>query len=100
MQPRLSLEPEAEADLSEAFSWYEDQHPGLGSEFLAEVARVLELIEQAPGRYPIIRGQMRRALVRRFPYAIFYVIDPDLIAVTAVMHGRRDPRRWQTRDKR
>ena len=97
MQPRLLLEPEARADLAEAFVWYEDQRPGLGSEFLAEVARVLENIERGPDAHAIIRGQTRRALVRRFPYAVFYVVDPSIVAVTAVMHGRRDPRRWQER---
>jgi plasmid stabilization system protein ParE len=44
-----------------------------------------------------VRGRTRRALVHRFPYAVFSILDPDLIAVSAVMHGRRDPRRWQTR---
>ncbi len=95
--PRLLLEPEAEADLEEAFGWYEDQRPGLGSEFFAEVARILQAIERTPEQHSIIRGHTRRALVRRFPYAVFFVVDPDLIAVTAVMHGRRDPRRWQER---
>ena len=97
MPPRLLLEPEAEADLAEAFAWYEDQRPGLGSEFFAEVARVLAAIERSPQQFPIIRGQTRRALVHRFPFAVFYVVDPDVIAVTAVLHGRRDPRRWQER---
>ena len=97
MQPRLLLEREARADLAEAFAWYEDQRPGLGSEFFAEVARVLEAIERGPAGHAIVRGQTRRALVHRFPYAIFYVVDPDIVAVTAVMHGRRDPRRWQER---
>ena|SRR5439155_20103283 len=97
MQPRLLLEDEARADLADAFTWYEEQRAGLGSEFLAEVALVLESIEGSPEAYGVVRGQTRRALVRRFPYAVFYVRDPDLIAVTAVMHGRRDPRRWQER---
>ena|ERR671922_190828 len=97
MQPRLLLAPEAQADLAEAFAWYEAQREGLGSEFLAEVALVLERIEQMPAAHAIIRGQTRRALVHRFPYGVFYVLDPDAIAVTAVMHGRRDPRRWQER---
>jgi plasmid stabilization system protein ParE len=97
MPLRVLLEPEARADLAEAFDWYENQRLGLGSEFLAEVARVLESIERNPQEYGIIQGQTRRALVRRFPYAVFYIIDPDLVAVTAVMHGRRDPRRWQER---
>ncbi|HWP36682.1 MAG TPA: type II toxin-antitoxin system RelE/ParE family toxin [Gemmatimonadales bacterium] len=95
--PPLFIEPEADSDLDAAFVWYEEQRPGLGSEFLAEVAHTLALIEEAPERYPVLRGSTRRALVRRFPYAVFYIVDPELIAVTAVMHGRRDPRRWQSR---
>lgn len=94
---RLYVEPEAEADLDVAFTWYEGQRPGLGSEFLAEVAYTFAQVEESPERYPIIRGMTRRALVRRFPYAVFYVLEPDLVAVTAVMHGRRDPRRWEER---
>lgn len=97
MQPRFLLEPEARSDLAEAFLWYDDQRVGLGSEFLAEVALVLERIEQMPESYAVLRGQTRRALVRRFPYAVFYVLDPEVIAVTAVMHGRRDPHRWPER---
>ena len=97
MQPRFLLAPEAKADLADAFAWYEGQRTGLGSEFLAQVALILESIEKAPERYPIVRGATRRALMRRFPYAVFYVLDPDVVAVTAVMHGRRDPRRWQSR---
>ena len=97
MPPPLKLEPWARADVADAFVWYEQQRPGLGSEFLAEVARVLDAIEQHPGQHAIVRGNTRRALVHRFPYGIFYVIDPDEIAVTAVLHGRRDPRRWQGR---
>lgn len=95
--PRLYVEPEAEADIEEAFAWYETQGPGLGSDFLAEIARTFLRIEESPERFAIIRGITHRALVRRFPYAVFYIVEPDLIAVTAVMHGRRDPRRWQER---
>src|SRR2546425_9628278 len=93
MPPRLLLEPEAQADLAEAFAWYEEQRTGLGSEFLAEVAHVLDSIERGPEQHAIVRGQTRRALVRRFPYAVFYVVDPELVAVTRVMHRRRGPRR-------
>src|SRR5574341_869742 len=95
--PPLYVEPEAEADLDAAFTWYEQQRPGLGSEFLAEVAYTFSQVEESPKRYPVIRGMTRRVLVRRFPYAVFYVLEPDVIAVTAVMHGRRDPRRWEER---
>jgi len=97
MKPRLFVEEAARADLADAFRWYEGQRAGLGSEFLAAVAVVFERIEENPMAYPIIRGITRRVLLRRFPYSVFYVVDPDLVAVTAVMHGRRDPRRWQKR---
>ena len=97
MPPRLLLSPEAEAELVEAFAWYDGQRAGLGSEFLAEVARVLRRIEDAPLGYAVVQGHTRRAVVRRFPYSVFFIVDPDIIDVTAVMHGRRNPRRWQTR---
>ena len=97
MPPRLRLNPEAQADLEEAFAWYEEQRLGLGSEFFAEVARVLARIEAAPLQYGVIQGETRRAVVRRFPYAVFFIVDPDVIAITAVMHGRRDTQRWQER---
>jgi plasmid stabilization system protein ParE len=97
MKPRLFVEEAARADLADAFRWYEGQRAGLGSEFLAALPVVFERIEENPMAYPIIRGTTRRVLLRRFPYSVFYVVDPDLVAVTAVMHGRRDPRRWQER---
>src|SRR5574341_1164690 len=74
--PPLYVEPEAEADLDAAFTWYEQQRPGLGSEFLAEVAYTFSQVEESPKRYPVIRGMTRRVLVRRFPYAVFYVLEP------------------------
>ena len=97
MKPRLFVEEAARADLADAFRWYEGQRVGLGSEFLAAVASVFERIEENPMAYPIVRGATRRVLVRRFPYSVFFVADPDVLAVIAVMHGRRDPRRWQER---
>jgi hypothetical protein len=65
---RLVLEPEAQDDLNATFEWYENQHTGLGCVFLAEVARVLIAIEKAPARNRLVRRQIRRALIRRFPY--------------------------------
>jgi hypothetical protein len=69
MKPRLFLEDDARDDLVGAFRWYDGQREGLGSEFLAAVALVLERIEENPLAYPIVRGATRRVLVRRFPYA-------------------------------
>lgn len=93
----LHTEPEADADLADAFAWYETQRPGLGSEFLAGVGRTFLAIEQVPDGHQVLRGITWRALLRRFPYGVYYILEPDLITVTAVLHARRDPIRWQAR---
>jgi plasmid stabilization system protein ParE len=95
--PRLVLRPQAETELLDARDWYEDQHPGLGGAFATEVERAVGGILQAPLAYPRVQGEIRRALLRRFPYAIYFRATPDEIVVLAVIHGRRHPQRWQSR---
>ena len=97
MTPRLVLRPQAAAELLDARDWYEEQRPGLGGAFATEVDMVLSRIVQAPLAYPRVHGETRRALVRRFPYAIYFHAMPDEIVVLAVIHGRRHPRHWQSR---
>jgi plasmid stabilization system protein ParE len=95
--PRLVLRPQAEAELLDARDWYEDQLPGLGGMFAAEVDRAFGTVLQAPLACPRVHGEIRRALVRRFPYAIYFRAMPDEIVVLAVIHGRRHARHWQPR---
>ena len=97
MTPRLVLRPQAEAELLDARDWYEDQRPGLGGDFAAEIDRTLSGILQEPLAYPRVQAEVRRALVGRFPYAIYFRATPNEIVVLAVIHGRRHPRRWQSR---
>lgn len=97
MTPRLSLRREAQADIRGAARWYEDQRPGLGTEFTRAVRALLATIEREPGRYPVARADVRRALVRRFPYAVYFVADPAATSVLACLHVRRDPQIWQSR---
>jgi hypothetical protein len=68
MMRDLIIRPEAEAEVAEAFDWYEQRATGLGSEFLVAVNAVLESIIQDPQRFAIVRKTVRRALTRRFPY--------------------------------
>ena len=93
----LMIRPEAEAELAEAFIWYENRLPGLGAEFLLCVDAVLSAILRNPEMYPVILKDARRALVRRFPYAIFFVVEETRVAVLAVFHAKRDPKKWQDR---
>jgi len=93
----LTIRPEAERDLEEAAAWYEQQRGGLGCEFLDRVQEALRAIAEQPRLYPVVHRHARRALARRFPFGIYYVMEHERIVVVAVMHGSRDPRRWQTR---
>lgn len=93
----LVVRDAAEADVLDAALWYEQRSPGLGREFLAAVDATLGEIVAMPERYPVVRGEARRALLRRFPYGIYFVASPGLVSVIACLHARRDPRRWQGR---
>lgn len=87
------IEPEAEADVAEAYGWYEAQRPGLGDDFLLCIEAALEAIGDRPQSFPLIDRRTRRALVRRFPYLILFAVLTDAISVVAVFHTSRDPER-------
>lgn len=97
MSRRLIVRPEAEAEITDAFDWYEARVSGLGSEFLLCVAAVFNSILRAPQQYPRVHKTVRRALTRRFPYGVFFVENDERVVVLAVFHARRNPKRWQDR---
>ena len=94
---RLVVRPAAEADIVAAALWYESRATGLGADFLRAVDVALAEIQRMPERFPVVQVQCRRALLRRFPYGIYFVASAELISVVACMHARRDPRRWEER---
>jgi hypothetical protein len=71
VKPRVSIRPDAEADLEQARIWYENQRPGLGDEFLASIAEALSRWEEAPQQLPLYYRGFRRILTDRFPYKLF-----------------------------
>ena len=97
MKYRLEFRPEASADFAEAFSWYEQQRSGLGTEFDAEVDRTLSYVIDIPLAGRLVHRTLRRALVRRFPFTLYYTVTRDLIEIRAVLHNRRHPRTWLRR---
>lgn len=98
MKKPLIVRPEAEADLAEAYEWYEQQVRGLGAEFLLCVDAVMASIERNAQLYPVVhKGVVRRALTRRFPYGVFFVEGERIISVIGVVHTKRNPRVWQGR---
>ena len=94
---RLRLTPEAELDLDEAHLWYHRQAPERAAAFLAAVNACLASIQRHPHAFALVDSTMRRALIRRFPYVVFYEIEPRQILVYGVFHGARDPRAWRRR---
>ena len=97
MSYAIRLREEAEADLDEAASWYEDRRNGLGTEFLDAVARILTGISANPQRFPILYRNTHRALLSRFPYGIFYRVRGSTVVVLAVFHASRNPSVWKAR---
>ena len=88
----------AEYELNEAAQYYDREDPGLGTAFLQEVDRCLQSIQAAPEAGAILRGTVRRRLLRRFPYALLYKIKPSGIRIVAVMNLRRRPTYWVGRE--
>jgi len=89
--------PEAEAELLEAARWYREQSPGLDQEFMRCVDDALATIGRVPNLFPLVHRQLRRALVRRFPYAIFFAVSGNDLLVYAIFHFSRNPKRWKER---
>jgi toxin ParE1/3/4 len=88
------IRPEAEEDLTQAYLWYNEKRPGLGDEFLLKVEAALDLISENPDSNPIIYNGIRRKLIGRFPYAVFYVKNRKSISVLAVTHLKRHPKNY------
>jgi plasmid stabilization system protein ParE len=94
---RVVLEPEAERDIADAYDWYEEQRLGLGERFLASVAESLEQIARAPKANPVVERNVRRMLLRTFPYSLLYRDSDEALIVVACFHGKRDPAVWRRR---
>lgn len=97
MKLKVLIRPEAEAEMEEAFRWYEQRNKGLGDDFLLCVEESLIKIQRTPEAYPVVHRKIRRALIRRFPYGIFYLLNEEKIIVLAVFHALRDPKQWKSR---
>ena len=97
MKYRLPLRRLAKVDVRAAARWYELQRPGLGREFIAEVDAALNRVAENPLRYQGLHRDARRAIVRRFPYAVFYRIEASPVVIFCVSHLHRGPASWKAR---
>jgi plasmid stabilization system protein ParE len=97
MIERVIFTPDAENDVVDAYGWYESREPGLGEDFLRCVEACVLTVQRHPHLYPVAVEQFRRALVRRFPFEVFYESSADCITIYSVFHCSRDPEKWRSR---
>lgn len=89
---RLEYHPRVKLELKQARDFYEQQIPGLGTQFIDEFERQVLQIAAMPKRWRLIQVDVRRALMNRFPYAIYFrLVTPDLVRITVVKHQRKHP---------
>ena len=94
---RVKFHPEALAEFEEAAQFYQQQSQGLGGRFAAAIESTILSIQETPRRWPIFEEDVHRRLVRVFPYAILYLIEPKSILILAVMHTHEKPFYWRSR---
>ena len=87
----------AELEMLDAARYYEIQSPGLGVDFLDKIGSAVQDITMHPERWPVVRFNIRRRLIHRFPYALLYRVDPEEIVIQATMHLHRHPDYWINR---
>ena len=93
----VRLTPAAARDVTLAQGWYLDEAPHVLASFEEELDGALRRISERPESYQILEPSVRRALVRKFPFSVYYRVLGEWIEVMAVLHQSRDPRTWQRR---
>lgn len=97
MEYQISVRKEAEADIIEAFEYYESCQKNLGRVFLQCIEESLTKIQKNPLFYKEIYQHVRRIFINRFPYGVYFVILEDTLLVIGVIHARKNPRHWKKR---
>lgn len=91
MKKVLRFLPEVENDILAGYAWYEEKSPGLGEEFLRMFYTSAHDIINYPLGYPKVCGEIRRRLLRRFPYAMYYRVEDNIIVILGFFHCARNP---------
>jgi plasmid stabilization system protein ParE len=96
----VNIQPRAAAEADEAAAWYEVEQPGLGIEFLLELDAAIERAAETPLAYAPVFMDARRVLTRRFPFAVYFIYENDVVEIFAILHQRRATSLWQSRVRR
>jgi len=96
---RLIISNFAESDLKMAADWYASQKAGLDLDFVEEIEKAIQRIQDNPRLFAVVRKQVRMSVVKRFPYGIYFYVTGDIINVFAVFHFSRNPKVLRKRIK-
>jgi plasmid stabilization system protein ParE len=94
---RLEFHPEAELELIEAAVYYDKQIPGLGERFESEIRYVTDLLLDQPEIGPPADPDLRKFIMTRFPFTLYYSVTADTLRIEAVAHQSRRPGYWKSR---
>jgi plasmid stabilization system protein ParE len=97
IEREIIIRREAQLEVQEAFQYYQEKSEGLGFEFMRSLDATLQTIKRNPLAYQKIYKETRRVLLRKFPYAVFYIAEETRIVVIACFHQKRDEIDWLRR---
>lgn len=97
MSRAIVFQPEAIIEFADAAEWYEERRSGLGVEFEHAVEQTLKSACDMPESFPVAESNARQAVVKGFPYSVFFEHSDEYVVVIAVFHSKRDPREWKRR---
>ncbi len=99
MRREVRYRPEAVEDIAEAYDWYEAERPGLGDDFRTALSQVEHLLAQSPESFPFVHRSLRRILLRRFPYSVYFELSDRGVEIWGCIHQARRPGVWRSRGK-
>jgi len=97
---RLAFHPEAERELVEEAAYYEIRVPGLGGRFEEEVRRATSILMQHPEIGISVDAELRKFVLNRFPYFLYFSFTSEVLYVEVVAHQSRRPGYWKSRTGR
>lgn len=92
----LRIRAAARRDIAESHAWYAERSPAAAERFSTELAAVFTAVGENPLMFAKVYGEIRRALLRHYPYAVYFIVAAHRVSVLRVLHQARDPREWQS----
>jgi plasmid stabilization system protein ParE len=96
LKHRVVVRPQARDELAEAARWYRGKSLLVATAFREAIRRTVSQVSERPASFPEVAIGIHRALTRRFPYAIFFVVEEAAVVVLAIKQQAQDPATWPT----